>query len=155
MRCDLTYDELAAFSAGDLSEAQADGIRRHVEGCPDCVQRLGELHRTEQALRALPHMEPSATALLRAKRALSETQRQKAEREILTLEDVTQFLRISLDELSEIVEELPAFELGGQIRVRRARLIEWIQQREGQYSRQIAHGRIAQIVPRASVKGVA
>lgn len=155
MPCEVTYDELAAFSTGDLSQARADDIRRHVEQCPACMRRLDALRKTDRALGALPPMEPSATAILRARRALSETQHPQSEPEVMTLEDVARFLRLSLDELSDLVEELPAFELGGQIRVRRARLVEWIEQRERRYGRGTAHSRIARVVRGTVVKGVA
>ena len=39
------------------------------------------------------------------------------------------------DELDEIAEELPAFELAGRLRVRRQRLMEWIEHREQSYAR--------------------
>ena len=54
----------------------------------------------------------------------------------MTLDEVAAFLRIDPSDLGEVAEELPAFELGGQVRVRRERLIEWIQQRERAYTRQ-------------------
>ena len=54
----------------------------------------------------------------------------------LQAKQTADFLRITRDQLGEIVEELPAFELAGQIRIRRQRLIEWVQQRERDYSRQ-------------------
>ena len=73
----------------------------------------------------------------------------------MTLEEVAEFLRISGDELGEIVEELPAFELGGRIRVRRAKLLEWIQQRERDYSRDIASSWAARASSDEFQKGIA
>jgi len=61
----------------------------------------------------------------------------------MTLNEVAELLRISPDELGEIAEELPAFELAGRVRVRREKLMEWIAQRESAYARQVAASRVA------------
>lgn len=155
MRCDVTYDELAALPAGDLSEARMCTLRRHVEGCPVCVSRLKALQGADRALASLPRAEPSAGAFLRTLRALSDMECGNDTSEIMTLEDVARFLHVPMEDLSEITKELPAFELGGRIRVRRGRLMAWIEQRERAYSREAARDRIAQVVPGVFVKGVA
>jgi hypothetical protein len=61
----------------------------------------------------------------------------------MTLDEVAEFLRISLDELEEVVTELPAFEVAGQLRVRRARLLEWVEARERAYRRSSAQSEVA------------
>ena len=77
-----------------------------------------------------------ARAVLAARRAVSRVLRRPHTPEVMTLDEVAAFLRVGPDELAEVVELLPAFELAGRIRVRRARLIEWIEQRERDYTRQ-------------------
>ena len=62
----------------------------------------------------------------------------------MTLDEVGEFLRIGPETLSEIAEELPAFELGGQVRVRRERLLEWVRRREQDYARGAAASWAAQ-----------
>ena len=71
----------------------------------------------------------------------------------MTLDEVAAFLRLSDAQLDEVVEELPAFELGGQLRVRRQRLIEWLQQRERDYARQAAGSWAAQALSDEFDKG--
>lgn len=61
--------------------------------------------------------------------------------EIMTLAEVAAFLRISEVELGEIADSLPAFELANQILVRKSRLLEWIEEREGHYAWSAAHSR--------------
>ena len=61
----------------------------------------------------------------------------------MTLAEVAEFLRVSPDALAEVMEELPAFEVGGQVRVRRARLVEWVAERERNYARSRAESEVA------------
>ena len=49
----------------------------------------------------------------------------------------------------------PAFELAGQIRVRRAKLVEWIERRERDFTRQSAASWAARATAGAFGKGVA
>ena len=96
-------------------------------------------------------MEPSARAVLNARKALSHELGAGEDPEIMTLEEVAEFLRMPPDDLDEIAAGLPAFELGGHVRVRRERLIEWIEQRELLYARRNIESSIA----RGFGKGVA
>ena len=145
MDCDVTYEELAAFASDDVAPERAQELRNHAAACPSCRQRLDALARLDAGLRSLPRFETSASALLRTRRLLSEQVRGGGRPELMTLDEVAAFLRISLDELEEVVLELPAFELAGQLRVRRSRLIEWIEARERAYSRSRAETEVARI----------
>jgi hypothetical protein len=71
-----------------------------------------------------------AGELLAVRRALSAEVRGAGAPEVMTLPEVAEFLRIDEADLAEILDELPAFELAGRLRVRRARLVEWIEHRE-------------------------
>jgi len=92
----------------------------------------------------------SAGGLLRVRRAVSDRVRGGRAPEVLTLEEVADYLRIDGSDLPEVLDELPAFELAGRLRVRRARLIEWIEHRERSWT----HGATARTVGRTG-KGVA
>ena len=129
MSCDVLYEDLAALASGDLDEADRARLEQHVSQCPRCRRRLAALQKADAALQALPPVRPTASAVLVARRAVSEHTRGTRAPEIMTLAEVAEFLRVTPEQLGEVVEELPAFELGGQIRVRRTRLVEWIQHR--------------------------
>lgn len=143
MNCDVTWEELAALTAGDLPDARRDEVAGHLADCDRCRARLAALERSDGLLAELPRLTPRTGAVRAARQAASEAARAKVEREIMTLDEVAAFLRISPDELGEIAEELPAFELAGRIRVRREKLIEWIAHREAAYARQVAASRVA------------
>ena len=135
MSCDVTYQELVAFVSGDADAERREHIDGHAVGCRRCRKRLEALRRSDAALKGLAKVAPSGSAILAARRAFSEVTRGPRAPEIMTLADVAEFLRVTPEQLGEMVEELPAFELAGQVRVRRDRLIEWVQQRERDYAR--------------------
>ena len=141
MECDISYEDLAAFAAGD-----AEHLVEHVRTCPACRERLAAMERVDRDLRLLPRPEPSAGAVLAARRAVARETRGVAGPEIMTLAEVTEFLRVPPDALAEVAGELPAFEIGGQVRVRRARLIEWIAGRERAYAKALAESEVARLV---------
>ena len=140
MTCNVTYEDLAALAAGELEGERCKRTRRHLAECDSCRARLDALARVDQSLKHLKPARPPAAAVLAARRALSGTIRGQGAPEILTLAEAAEFLRISPEQLGEIVEELPAFELAGQMRIRRERLVEWVRQRERDYTRQQSAG---------------
>jgi anti-sigma factor RsiW len=155
MSCEISYEELAAFAEGDLPADRQAAIERHAASCDVCRKRLAGLRAVDAALRSLPAERPSAETILAARRLLSEETRPRRESEILTLEEVAVFLRIEPADMRPFVTDLPAFELGGQIRVRRSKLLEWVEQRERQFSRTGTARAIARIRPVEPWKGVA
>ncbi len=145
MPCEHTCEELAALAAGDLPPARAEELSEHAAGCPDCRRRIEALERTDAALAALRPAAPPAAAVLAARRALAREVR-GAGPEVMTLEEVARFLRVSPGELSDLVGELPAFEIAGRLRVRRSRLVAWIEEREKQFARGRLESEVAHIL---------
>jgi hypothetical protein len=155
MKCGTAYKELAAYTRNELPAERQQELGRHVGECQTCRQRLAALRAVDGALRALPREEPPAETILAARRLLSAEIRPPPESEVLTLDEVAAFLRIEPEELGPYVEQLPAFELGGRIRVRRSRLLEWIEQRERQFGSGGAAGPALRFWPVEPWKGVA
>ena len=155
MDCDVLYEELAACASGDLDPKRQAEIAEHLPRCRRCRQRLAAIKAADAALRALRPPEPPGGAILAARRALAELTRAAPAPEIMTLAETAEFLRLEPEQLGEIVEELPAFELAGQVRVRRARLVEWIRQRERTYARQAAASWVARGAANEFEEGVA
>ena len=167
MRCDasgvsggspvsgLSIEELAEFASGELETARSREIEAHLERCAGCRSKLDALGEVDAALGSLRRAEPSARAVLEARRALSREVRGGGEPAIMTLDEVADFLRITPDRLEEIASGLPAFELAGQLRVRRERLVEWIEQRELLYVRRNIESSLARSLAGGLGKGVA
>jgi hypothetical protein len=152
MSCDVAYDELAAYTAGETDGERALWLDAHAAECADCRSRLDALRRSDAALALLRPVEPSQAAVLATRRLLADEIREKRVPEILTLEEVAEFLRIRPEELEEIVEELPAFELAGRIRVRREKLVEWVEEREKRYLGDKIESQVARIFTRRSAR---
>lgn len=144
MDCDVSYEELAAFTAGDLAARRHGEINEHLLRCQNCRARLDALERADEALGELTPAKPSPSTLAATRRVLAQATGTEAAAQIMTLGQVARFLQISTEQLGEIVDTLPAFELAGQIRVRRAKLLEWIEQRERDHTRQAAASWAAQ-----------
>lgn len=89
----------------------------------------------DDLLHRLPIYEIDPEDLLAVRRTLNAANRSKDDSGMMTLKEVADFLRISQFELESILPDLPAFELAGQLRVRRNRLNEWIENRENEYVR--------------------
>ncbi len=155
MSCEVTYEELAAFLAGDVPPERAESIRRHVDGCESCSERLAHLREVDASLSRLERTRPSPGALLGLRRALAEELRPRREVEVMTLDEVAEFLRLSPSEMDEIVEELPLFEIAGRLRVRRARLVEWIEERERRFARDRAVSETVHVLEIDFARGVA
>ena len=143
MACDVRHEEIAELAAGEVRADRARELGEHVGSCATCQQRLDALRIMDRGLAALPRLSPSPGGLYRMRRSLSDALRRPREPELLTLDEVAAFLRISLDELEEVVLELPAFEVAGQLRVRRAKLLEWVEARERSYRRSSAQSEVA------------
>ena len=50
--------------------------------------------------------------------------------EVLTIEEVAAFLRVDPDELEDDLVSMPVFEIGGRLRMRKSKLLEWMEERE-------------------------
>lgn len=146
MDCGISYEDLAAFAVGDMDAEGAERIEQHARTCPACRARLAALRRVDGELRLLSRPEPSAGAVLAARRLIARETRGAGGPEVMTLSEVAEFLRVPPDAMADVAGELPAFEVGGQVRVRRARLIEWMAQRERAHARALAESEVARMV---------
>ena len=145
-QCDVTYEELARYSAGEATAERARELDEHVRSCSVCARRLAALRQVDAVLPVLRREEPSVRAVFEARRALSAELRGSGGPEVMTLEEVAEFLRVSMEEMERMAGELPAFELAGRIRVRRARLLEWVEERERGYMRTSIESEAARLI---------
>ena len=130
----MPTEELAELAAGGLSEERGRELAAHTAECRSCSEWVAVLERVDAALGGLARVPPPAAVVLAARRAFGAITRPETCPEIMSLEEVGEFLRLGPEELAEIVESLPAFELGGQVRLRRRKLLDWIRQQEQQYA---------------------
>lgn len=67
-RCAPYEEDLSAWLDEELTEAEADGVRAHVEGCPRCTARVQELRAVDESLRVLASATPGAPEAARLER---------------------------------------------------------------------------------------
>ena len=151
MSCSLTYEELAEYTAGDALPRRAVEIAAHLEQCAECRRRIQVLWGADESLRAYAHEALPEGAALEAWRAIAQ-EAQARDPEIMKLDDVAVFLRVPLDSLERVVGDLPTFEVGGHIRVRRTKLMEWIEQRERRHKMVIAQSQLAHVLAGAGFR---
>ena len=140
--CSLDEIALSQRLQGELSPEEADAIDAHVASCPTCAQRREALARLDDAIDALPRpsLAPGrAQAILQnIKRASTPPRTSKTapetSSEIMTMDEVASFLHVDREDLDgELLDGgLPVFEFAGRLRMRRTRLLAWIEEREKQ-----------------------
>lgn len=134
MDCSTCEELLSRFEKGELDTEETKAVEGHLASCADCRHVLDEY-------RSLSNLSATDSGPLleadRAQRALSAILDELAIHttvdalpEVMTIEEVAAFLRVEPDDLDVELDTLPAFEIGGRLRVRRSRLLEWIEERE-------------------------
>jgi hypothetical protein len=136
MNCPNTPDIWFAYLDGELPSEQEREWRRHLAACPACQRLLDGLRDADRSLSALAAGAPAADALLRVQQHVRQELGMAKQREILTLEEAADFLRVEPDELAEVLDDLPWFELAGRIRFRRQALLDWVRKRERECTRE-------------------
>ena len=146
MSCEIAGEDLSRYAAGDCDAETGERLARHVSGCDVCARRLEGIRKVDAALRALPPLRPSADTLLRVRRALGPEVRGSAAPEVMSLEQAADYLQVSVENMEEALWDLPVFEVAGQVRMRRSKLIEWMERRERQYARERASSEVTQML---------
>ncbi len=129
---------LSAYQSGELSPEERASIAKHLQHCDACQQHIHSFAQLDRlcAQDPTPVLEPKlARDILRD--VLQEQRNArvaKAPSDIMTLEEVASFLRVTPQELEWELDSLPVFSFAGRLRIRRDRLLDWIQERE-QHSR--------------------
>lgn len=136
---DLYYDE------ADSPEES----RRHLDACPICRKAWNKLQKQMQAMNdPLPRGGDRALAGALKMLGLHETAMPRPApnpgkpltavstgSDIMTLSEVAAYLRVELEQVRELLHELPHLNLGGTIRVRRSALEAFMQRMEAESTR--------------------
>ncbi len=130
--CPATPARLLRFLDGTLSLRDTAAVARHLAACPACRHRLDNMRRAESDLAGLAGLPVPAETQLRVQERIGLTQN----RDILTIEEAADFLRLDSGQMAEALDDLPWFELAGQVRFRRQTLLDWIRERERECTRE-------------------
>ena len=104
-------DRLMAWREGDQTTPEAPGTAQHVAACDRCQARLARIEKIDRALGSEANQLVAAGVLHRVRRAVAEEMGQGTSTEVMTLNEAAAFLRLSPDDMDEVVPELPVFEI--------------------------------------------
>ena len=138
MNCEQCQELLSEFEAGELTEEQAANVHKHVEQCNECSELLKAIEVSTELVCELADEEPSRAMSLRVLGKVDEMLAPDLTDapDILTPELLAKFLGISLEQLEDDIHLIPGFEIAGNLRFRKERVIEWIEERERDRERQ-------------------
>jgi len=157
MKCKDVQMELVPYLDGELSTMGQKVIEAHLAECADCAQEAEELRGLTEFTQNFKEITPKASwwANLQAKlesektvdigteiRYLRHTLCDLSEHletreinsatmnEIMTLDEVADYLRIDVDTVWNMLDELPHFQIGYELRFKKSSIDEWIHARE-------------------------
>jgi len=124
--CNMVDD----YIDGELTSGDRKIFVSHLEQCTRCQLRLNDYVSLKQSLQAMFSKDLDHDADLRIRRRIRHNTGTGEAGDILDMEDLARLLKIPVSEVVDLLDELPSFEIGGRLRFRRSRIMEWISGRE-------------------------
>jgi len=136
--CDSIELLLSGYDRDELDETERSAVDEHLAGCRACrlvLDQFAALSALTGAAAAADDQDGfrrSTDEVLAAVKAevAAEAAMAAVEHDVMTLDEAAAYLRVGLDELERELDTLPTFDIGGRIRIRRCRLMAWVEERE-------------------------
>ncbi len=145
MDCKNFLEIVSEFENGELPEKLHEEAEKHMSGCPKCKDELKNFKKVISLCRDSMDAKLSLSRTLKMSssisRLLSEG-REPAFSPVLTMHDLSNYLRVSGDVIETYLNEIPCFELGGQILFRKEKVDEWIREREQKFGFELLNSQI-------------
>ncbi|PIP16720.1 MAG: hypothetical protein COX46_00490 [bacterium (Candidatus Ratteibacteria) CG23_combo_of_CG06-09_8_20_14_all_48_7] len=152
MDCKNKKIMLSAYRDGELSEEERREIEKHLKACSVCTEELKEIQKLSSLIKEVPEIKtspqfedrlkerlnitPELVMLKQLSRTMEEIEKKvteyqkKAYPEIMTIEDLSFYLQISIETIWASLREIPSFRVGDQLRFRKGSVDEWIGRKE-------------------------
>lgn len=160
MECEEIRDRLTEFLDEELPDDIQKTIQAHLDECEECRKELESFRNVLNVCHQWKGIQPSRDWESEFKRKLTKTQRppemeieilrsaviglsqriQKLEEknalpptlesEIMTVEELARYLRLSIDKVFEIIDQIPKFHIGYDYRFVRESVDRWIRSLE-------------------------
>lgn len=145
--CDGWCELLSEYEAGELTAHLAARVEEHLGECPACACLLSALRQTSTLVDQLVDEDPARTMAVRVLGKVDELSAPDFSDapEIMTPDELARFLRVPPDTLAEVIDTIPGFDIGGEVRFRKERVVEWIDQREHERDRRAIYSRLRAI----------
>lgn len=133
MNCETTTEWISAQLDGELNAEHELDLNAHLVGCETCREIRRIMQGLAGEINALPRLAPTDRSTLAINCAIHQLA-PKPQRvdfgPILDIEELAEFLRVSLETVGMYLDDLPSFELGGKLLFRRSSVERWIEGRE-------------------------
>lgn len=143
MKCPDFRTRMPAYIDGDLPQQEREALENHLAKCRSCHRQFDSLKQGDAALASLGQLPVPAGILNQARAEITTGSGLETLSEIMTLNEVAAFLKIDSRVLGDLVEQLPLFELAGNLRIRRQALLDWIRERERDFARTHLQGELS------------
>ncbi|MGC8833884.1 MAG: zf-HC2 domain-containing protein [Armatimonadota bacterium] len=160
MVCSDVSNQIAAFLDGELPPDVQEAVQNHLKECPRCQTECESLKRTSNLVKQLPTIQPSDNWDIAFRNKLAASQykqlaeefrrlrelaeeltarlvqfeqtelNQNAGQDLMTVEEVAAYLRVSPEKIYEMLDELPYIDLNYELRFRKSSIDQWLRSRE-------------------------
>ena len=156
MECNNVREELVAYIDDELSSMGKHTIETHLADCKECAAERDRLKATIESTHRVETLQPAQnwwetlqerlyvpdSDLVSAIHALREAVMRLESRvdedggrlapvkEIMTLEEIAVYLQIEPDVVWKLLNDIPHFEVGAELRFKKSSVDEWIRMKE-------------------------
>jgi len=160
MTCENVRDHIVAFLDGEVPPDVHAEVSEHLAVCPQCREEADSLRAASQLVRSLAPIQPSETwdlslqrklmahrcqeltdELIRVRRIADELSARlaaleqaemdaRAEHDLMTVEELAAYLRITPQKVYQMLDDLPHIDLNYEVRFRRSSVDQWLKLRE-------------------------
>lgn len=160
MECEQVRDKLVEFMDNEAPDEMRKPIQAHLDGCAECSKELELLRGVTELCQEWKDISPSKSwraglrrklvrvnrgpmselellrgAVIGLSRRVQELEESHAlpsvlESGIMTINDLARYLRLSVDQIYDMIDQLPKFQIGYEYRFRRESIDQWIRSLE-------------------------
>lgn len=137
MDCNDFLKIISEFEKSELSGELREEAIKHTDGCPNCKNELRKFKKIMSLTKDSMDAKLSLSATLKMSSSISKLIDEGKEPvfgPILNINDLSNYLRVREDIIETYLNEIPCFELGGQILFRKEKVDEWVGKREQKFA---------------------
>lgn len=118
MKCKDAKQNLMAYLYGECSKECTDEIKKHIASCPRCKHELEDFNEIRELC--------TQWSDVPIDKKLMYNTFLKTKPEILTLEELATYLRVTPEEILDNLHNIPHIKIGKSIRFRRETITKWL-----------------------------
>lgn len=137
MNCNDFLKIISEFERGELTDELYEEATKHMDCCQKCKNELKKFRETMSLCKDSMDAKLSLSATLKMNSYISKLLNEGKELvfgPILNINDLSNYLRVGENIIETYLNEIPCFELGGQILFRKEKVDEWIGKREEKFA---------------------